>query len=906
MNKQTLSELWENKREYFFDILQKENLNINRKQIPPSWTKSYLFISVLRLYNNKSELNISYCWIFSNKLDNRFMELLDTPCKDLYTMCPTISKKLNKCEVAYKILEIEFKNPHMIIKPILSSQNLTIEMIENLSAPKLTDLLNSYSIKRTKNRKNDIITLLNVMKNKGKLNDEDLKIVDDFRYFELLSRDVRIVKIQLNLDTETKIGEFKLCKDYLIEMKSNNHEIDKFSPYHGMNTNMIERILNNRDIDIPDNKLEELDTIDPEWSESIINRFVKFINNNRLDGGFKKAELYYLSGYLRLNYYGGSEWVEYISQLSEYELFDSIVLASFRRRTKYNVSLQMSRKELYEAIASGDKVRPVIRHLINCLSFSSVDRLITIYKIFDRKSNDIVDLYDRFDIEDLFILGYSPYFANNKLNNKLSRYEYLKKSISENSLTSKLLFRFYRILDGNFQNALIKLTKNEPLDFESYLIEITDDNYYQKSKELGMIIPPYVDRYEYFINNVFEYIDVYRKMKRCDNNIENLKELTDGCIFRKVLKCYIPYISREDLIKKTTDLINGKISFFFPIDRNPKNDKTYISLENTNNNDLFMIGYGSITEYECYELDELITCFSISGDGSFSFRSPNYISGSNFTIDEITELRNIISSFKILSSQYKNAPFTELIQSIDNGIKQIMNYKGIDRVFQDRFENLNQSERRQLFDILTYLFETGMYMRGWLGPGSEYPLDEDSTYSGILYNWVIDYYIKWYCPTDSNSDNIISTFSNVVDIKTKLELEYGNDYSNVLFNTVICNSLDKIRQVLKKSRNENSLQNQIRHYPIDQFKTDIKPKEYNYMGSTLENLVYDLNIVNFDGNVLLYNTSKLGYRIDQIYSENYCIRMASGEFISTAYYYFYLFYQHLIPNFYINALEHVS
>lgn len=147
---------------------------------------------------------------------------------------------------------------------------------------------------------------------------------------------------------------------------------------------------------------------------------------------------------------------------------------------------------------------------------------------------------------------------------------------------------------------------------ENIIIKYNDRNFQVLAEEIGMyILPKQENPVKYFLSNFVSYREVVNRPQQIERDIgkdvslENLSRLGDLEIF-KFLGIFVPYSSRENLLKNAIGIINNP-GFLVPLFRKPTNSKT--TLLTPTDSSIFMIGYGTIDKYRMYELEELNHAF---------------------------------------------------------------------------------------------------------------------------------------------------------------------------------------------------------------------------------------------------------------------------------------------------------
>jgi len=132
-----------------------------------------------------------------------------------------------------------------------------------------------------------------------------------------------------------------------------------------------------------------------------------------------------------------------------------------------------------------------------------------------------------------------------------------------------------------------------------------------------------------------------------------------------------------------------------------------------------MIGFGTLTDYTCYEMSEIENSFSFYDKG-FRFACPEDIKNS-FSIPQIEQLENLLRLY------VSNIGVKPVLDKIVVGLQQEMQKTNYDKQILTVFNKFNKSQQEFIREYFLELFNTGMYMRRWGGPGTPYPLEKKTT-----------------------------------------------------------------------------------------------------------------------------------------------------------------------------------
>ena len=258
--------------------------------------------------------------------------------------------------------------------------------------------------------------------------------------------------------------------------------------------------------------------------------------------------------------------------------------------------------------------------------------------------------------------------------------------------------------------------------------------------KIGMIIPPNEERkMDYLWRNIHRYKNILTRSANIgpiDKNLlsgnilsnaevkQLLSPYTDQEIFTHT-GVYLPYESRNDIIDNVND-VRGHSKFFVPVVRACGNNEIVTTFEDTKNMEMFIVGYGTIFEYFCYNLDDFEENFreypieGLEGVNAFLFRKPNILA-ENFTVDEIQGLMSLLERYNNIEG------VNNIIDILRQGIQKTREMTNYDKNILVTFNKLPSTDKPIIRRWLYQLFYTGMYMRRWKGPGNPYPVHEKDT-----------------------------------------------------------------------------------------------------------------------------------------------------------------------------------
>ena len=674
------------------------------------------------------------------------------------------------------------------------------------------------------------------------------------------------------------------------------------SPYSYLSTVMLRRIADDRDVDIQRGKhqvvfistLSNYDQIFPDWINQALNPDLNHTRN----------QLYYLGGTAGINMGKMDTQNMALEELrnlvklgrivmvpreplpprksyQQYEFQESIPIDYAYHLSnnqgyilnKSNISFPFSvfgknknREEtlgyfaelaLYPANVTTEEYQTIT----NQRSPSILKKLLR-----EKYGTDDIMLLD--DNHLLFIASRGYILPDAKIQETKKRYEEIKKY--SNILIQKLrrLYDLTNIPRDNIDELKYAIASEDPHPLEPLIVyfkqEVIDntkislkqkfDISSQYSKQIGMIIPPTVERKgTYFWNNVHLYKHILTRpatIGPIDKNLLSagvltnkevkhmLKRYTDQEIFQYT-GVYLPYTSRNGILDNVND-IRQNMKFFIPVVRACANEDTITTFDETADINIFIIGYGTMFEYFCYNLDDFMESFrefaieGLEGVTAFRFRKPNE-PAEDFTTQEIQELVTLLENYPNMEG------VPAMINRLRNGLQRVREMTDYDRQILTTFNGLPANDKPIVREWLHQLFNTGMYMRRWKGPGNPYPIlrgDTQGPDPNIKVNEQLQ--ILGYHPVIRKPDGKYPPFS-VSGITTRLTKD-GQKFVN-----------------------------------------DLRSIEY----------------VRGEGDVRTprQQTRTIGYYLDRVRKGNMCIRMASSIFVATGSYYVGVFFEEDIPGF---------
>jgi hypothetical protein len=328
--------------------------------------------------------------------------------------------------------------------------------------------------------------------------------------------------------------------------------------------------------------------------------------------------------------------------------------------------------------------------------------------------------------------GYPPPFRAD-LETIRARYNELNVLPQDIKDTLTVLYRTAEEMD-----PIAGIAKKEPVPIEAVIRLMQSHPIPLLAQHVGMTIPPHLESAQYFRNNILQYeaviqrpanlsaLNLERLMGMRESEVEPyLKQFTDEEILSST-GAYVNYASRQDLIANLSAL-RARDNFFIPLSRNCRNAQTQL-FSDTADPTLFIIAFGTLTRYWGYEIDELMSSFTYNESidtrranrGDFIFRHPEDPRVA-FTVAQIDQLHQLLLPW---STQPLVPP---LISRINEGLMEARQKTDYDRQLIRDFRRIVKEQQPIVRDYLFGLFQAGMYMRRWEGPGHPYPQKSNQT-----------------------------------------------------------------------------------------------------------------------------------------------------------------------------------
>lgn len=266
------------------------------------------------------------------------------------------------------------------------------------------------------------------------------------------------------------------------------------------------------------------------------------------------------------------------------------------------------------------------------------------------------------------------------------------------------------------------------------------DNHTDIADMVGMLIPHNIDSYNYFLNNISSYYNIYQgeclergqgissnKQQECDNKLilhhnRHLKDHVTNMTDLEIIdhfKVYLKYTSRSNLVVRMTSEFTDKHHILVFFSMNPQLPAGAINNENTLmdnysiSRNSYPICIGNLHEFRWYTLEELILSFYIDEKGG-RFRRPENTS-KVFSRYIINEMVSLVELWPNIKNGKEFLVQIDKIINLSNGVIE-------DKTLIDEFNKLKGDDRQHVAHILKVLFRAVMYMRLWKGKGYPYPL----------------------------------------------------------------------------------------------------------------------------------------------------------------------------------------
>lgn len=335
--------------------------------------------------------------------------------------------------------------------------------------------------------------------------------------------------------------------------------------------------------------------------------------------------------------------------------------------------------------------------------------------------------------EKIFTLtrGYYPVGLTLRLATRQARYIDLQK-LSRFQLV--LLAQLYGVADGNDMTS--DIAAHPPCVMEAFVRALPTETkgsttYLDIAKRLGILVPDGSPVSSYVMDNIVHYASVW--LRDPGMTLLTLKQVRDSKDPRAYLSLFtdmellevmfgvrINYRSRPELLDHLTMLLREPMFFISwdPKQRRCRND-TSAFLNSVLDPRVDIICFGTIFDHIGYEPLELEYAFGHvdreDTKSPYLFRRPENTK-LTFTSSQVMQLRYMLK-------------VEELVKMIDHGLYLERSYTDQDAGLVKAFRDCKGQSLIRTY--LITLFQAGMYMRRWEGPGCPYPITDASTYKMV-------------------------------------------------------------------------------------------------------------------------------------------------------------------------------
>ncbi len=284
----------------------------------------------------------------------------------------------------------------------------------------------------------------------------------------------------------------------------------------------------------------------------------------------------------------------------------------------------------------------------------------------------------------------------------------------------KTLMKLYKTT--NFQAIMSQYNK-----MEEY-IYTPDEKIPDMIKSFQMVVPRDTNQKNYFLENYEHYAPVFARaksppVKYVPNKLEsltisNILKYTDKEIYNM---CPLLETQPSRISASIELIINSRgTRFFIPRLTTLCPEQTAIGMDDVKDLPIVICygNFGQMVALSISDMDMSFTESEVNGISIFRFRDHR---GSEFTVSEIKELA------RVLSTHQSTEGVTTLIGKIDRGLLLMSNSVQKDLELVRDIKKIPADERIKIKNYLKCVFEAGMYMRRWLGPGNPFPITTEQT-----------------------------------------------------------------------------------------------------------------------------------------------------------------------------------
>lgn len=312
-------------------------------------------------------------------------------------------------------------------------------------------------------------------------------------------------------------------------------------------------------------------------------------------------------------------------------------------------------------------------------------------------------------------------------------------------------------------NALAEVARTPSIPMESFILYVTPEHHQTLINSLAIQVPLGVDSYTYVRDNILYYralVDRIANQTQVQpftyNQVPtNLDRYSDLELITNI-QAFFPYASRPNLMETIRDRTQNP-GWFVPLIRHCGNRETMVGTQ-TADTTVFLVAFGTLDNYHCYELGELLGAFRFTTEeveegtrtemtldyetgaeievvvpniverqGPFIFQNP---AGGIFDQGEVQSLQALLR----LWARGQGDPFLgeaetaqQLLARIDEGLATLFERTGRDQELVRTFRRLPRDQQQLIEEWLMLVFDAGWYMRRWKGQGCPYPIQEKAT-----------------------------------------------------------------------------------------------------------------------------------------------------------------------------------
>lgn len=246
---------------------------------------------------------------------------------------------------------------------------------------------------------------------------------------------------------------------------------------------------------------------------------------------------------------------------------------------------------------------------------------------------------------------------------------------------------------------------------------------------MGMVIPPGVFADSYFLLNLQSYQPIFSRPQgmlpppplTATTPPSTLQRYTDMELLNAYEPTFTTWKNRSELFTKLIQE-GGAGSIWRITARHCSNDDRINIMtggprEKADPEDP-VLSYGVPGNYRCYNLSELDGVWREYDDG-FRFAVPDYIKGDPMRDFPVQSIRQLVT---LLEGVVQSQPvFMPMLAAARAGLVQMSNAAARIQTLRREYLALPGPEQQQVNQFLAWLFQMGMWMRFWKGPGHPYP-----------------------------------------------------------------------------------------------------------------------------------------------------------------------------------------